>query len=94
MVVVVYSRCLVGVLIWRSINWSGRSRELSSPTLVYLFSPVFEQLGSEYFSQCRLLSESDWDWIYMAPVLLVLSFNIVFLIRIMWVSTKGRRCLR
>ena len=46
-----------------------------------------------YLSQCQWMSPSNWDWIYLAPTLLVLSFNFVFLIRIMWVSTSvGRRC--
>ncbi|KAF0289547.1 Diuretic hormone receptor [Amphibalanus amphitrite] len=47
-------------------------------------APVLDEQGG-YSTQCRWLSSSHWDWIYLAPALLVLSFNIIFLMRIMWV---------
>ena len=35
---------------------------------------------------CFLLTEDITDWIVRSPVLFVLTVNILFLIRIMWVS--------
>lgn len=38
---------------------------------------------------CPLMPASHFDWLHKIPVLLVLSLNLLFLGRIMWVSMCG-----
>ncbi|XP_037090345.1 diuretic hormone receptor-like [Pollicipes pollicipes] len=47
----------------------------------------YEDSGGQepMLSRCLWLAVSYWDWLFMVPTILVLSFNFIFLIRIMWV---------
>ena len=39
------------------------------------------------------MAANSYDWIYMTPAIIVLSVNILFLVRIMWVSTSPSKQL-
>jgi len=39
-----------------------------------------------FLSNCPWMAANSYDWIYMAPAIVVLFVNILFLIKIMWVS--------
>ncbi|MPC96908.1 hypothetical protein E2C01_092189 [Portunus trituberculatus] len=40
-------------------------------------------------NECPLIPLNTLDWIYKVPVLVFLSLNVLFLIRIMWVSGRN-----
>ncbi|XP_043196066.1 diuretic hormone receptor-like [Amphibalanus amphitrite] len=42
-------------------------------------------LDQAFLSQCPWLEDSEWDWIHIAPSLMVLACNVVFLVKIMCV---------
>jgi hypothetical protein len=42
-----------------------------------------------FLSNCPWMAANSYDWIYMAPAIVVLFVNILFLIKIMWVSNNN-----
>ena len=46
-----------------------------------------QRLNLESFlSSCPWIAANSYDWIYMTPAIIVLFVNVLFLVRIMWVS--------
>lgn len=46
-----------------------------------------QRLNFESFlSNCPWIAANSYDWIYMTPAIIVLFVNVLFLVRIMWVS--------
>jgi hypothetical protein len=39
-----------------------------------------------FLASCPWMAANSYDWIYMTPAIVVLFVNILFLVKIMWVS--------
>lgn len=39
-----------------------------------------------FLSSCPWIAANSYDWIYMTPAIIVLFVNVLFLVKIMWVS--------
>lgn len=45
-----------------------------------------------YEKYCPLMASTADDWIYQAPIIIVLLINSMFLVKIMWVSVVDSEC--
>lgn len=57
-----------------------------------VFSSTIE-LGDPKLTYCSWMRESNIDWIIQGPACAVLIINLVFLVRIMWVSRSANKSL-